>query len=289
MDNLTIWKDLCMKKGLLSAEVLTPTVVFSAEPDEFSFLLRQPVLESIEIYTGLKKYAPWTYHVSDESRLLGTYNEKTILFHRFRNSLICKSIVKFLAIEKTTFLDIGCNCGFFSLELAHRGAKRCLGVDVRDSNIHQAQFLKSLYGMADNVEFRTTNVKDMGVSEQFDVVLNLGLMYHLSTPLEILKSCFAITKQVCVIDTICHTEPFSGYHVLTNKNLSSPIEGDLSFELQPTYRGIIDTIYAAGFTHIVELVGLSSEEIELYNDSSRRCFLAFKSAPSLEALKRITE
>ncbi|TRW92202.1 class I SAM-dependent methyltransferase [Candidatus Methylobacter oryzae] len=286
-DHMAAWKQRCHSNDLIRSELLTPAVVFPSIPEEFSFLQRPARLSSNEIEAELKSLAPWCYHVSDLTLPLGTYNEETILFHRFRNALICKAIECLLPIADTTFLDIGCNCGFFSLEMASRGAKQCLGIDLRDKNIAQANFLKSLYGI-NHVEFKATNVKSLG-AEQFDVVFNLGLMYHLSTPLEVLQSCFNITKQVCVIDSICHTEPFSGYHVVTQKNIDSPIEGDLSFELQPTYRGLLDTIHAAGFTHIVELIGLASENIELYNDLSRRCFLAFKDPPNLAALKKIAE
>lgn len=279
------WKNLCHTKDLLRSELLTPAVVFPALPEEFSFLQQPPLLSNTEVQAGLENLAPWCYHVNDLTRPLGTYNDNTIAFHRFRNALICNAIERLLPTADSSFLDVGCNCGFFSLEMANRGAKLCLGVDLRDENIVQANWLKSLYGI-DNVEFRTANIKSLE-SEQFDVVFNLGLMYHLSTPFEVLQSCFNITKQVCVIDSICHTEPFSGYHVVTQKNTQSPIEGDLSFEFQPTYRGLLDTIYAVGFTHVVELIGLSSENIELYNDLSRRCFLAFKCAPDIDALKRI--
>lgn len=291
-DSMAAWKQICAEKGMLDAELLTPAIVFPANPKGFSFLGKPLTLTRDKIEHGIKSLAPWTYHVEAggvSTSSVGTYNERTIKFHQFRNSLICQAVDELFfgtneLKAKSTILDIGCNCGFFTLEMACLGAAKCIGIDLRDENIKQAEWLRGLFGI-ENAEFRVGNVKNLQ-TEQHDVVLNLGLMYHLSTPFEILKACFEITKTVCVIDSVCHTEPFSGYHVVTQKNTSSPIEGDLSFEFQPTYRGLLDTIYAAGFTHVIELIGLDSADVDLYSNLSRRCLMAFKSEPNLEDMKR---
>src|SRR5437868_7620917 len=39
-----------------------------------------------------------------------------------------------------TVLDIGCNGGFYSLEMKRRGATRVLGIDVEDRYLNQARF-----------------------------------------------------------------------------------------------------------------------------------------------------
>lgn len=128
----------------------------------------------------------------------------------------------------------------------------------------------------ENATFQLLNVKDLELGSSYDVILNLGLMYHLSTPFELLRNCRKCVNKGCVIDTICHREPFSGYHVVTNKNVDSCIEGDLMCELQATNRGIVDTIVAAGFKEVIEFVGVCDEDIDLYCNMSRRCFVAFK-------------
>lgn len=289
--HMAIWKQNGHTHDLLRSELLTPAILFPAKPHNFSFLQQPATLKAADVASGIEKLQPWCYHIETQgvtTRPFGSYNDKTIDFHFFRNALICDAIERYFgsSLPEKNLLDIGCNCGFFSLEMANRGMGKTLGTDLRDINIDQAKWLRNLYDIK-NVDFQIANVKDLG-NEQFDVIFNLGLMYHLSTPFEILEACYRMTKEVCVIDSICHTEPFSAYHVVSNKDIRSPIEGDLSFELQPTYRGLLDTIFAVGFTHVVELIGLSSEGIELYNDLSRRCFLAFKSEPSLEALKRIS-
>ena len=83
-------------------------------------------------------------------------------------------------------LDIGCNAGFYSFEMKRRGASRVLGIDFDDYYLNQARFAARVLGHQD-VEFRRMTVYDVGaLGERFDVVLLLGLIYHLRHPLLVL-------------------------------------------------------------------------------------------------------
>lgn len=81
-------------------------------------------------------------------------------------------------------LDIGCNAGFYSIEMKKRGAARVLGVDSDDVYLNQARFAAEVHGMEGSVEFRKLSVYDVGaLREKFDVVLFMGVLYHLRHPL----------------------------------------------------------------------------------------------------------
>jgi len=80
-------------------------------------------------------------------------------------------------------LEIGCNAGFYSFEMKRRGAARVLGIDFDDYYLNQARFASEVLGFED-VEFRRMSVYDIAsLGERFDVVLFMGLMYHLRHPL----------------------------------------------------------------------------------------------------------
>lgn len=80
-------------------------------------------------------------------------------------------------------LDIGCNAGFYSFEMKRRGASRVLGIDFDDYYLNQARFAADVLGF-DDVEFRRMSVYDIGaLGERFDLVLFMGLVYHLRHPL----------------------------------------------------------------------------------------------------------
>jgi tRNA (mo5U34)-methyltransferase len=79
-------------------------------------------------------------------------------------------------------LDIGCNAGFYSMEMKRRGADRVLGIDSDDDYLAQARFAAEINEL--EIEFRRMNVYDVPqLGEKFDVVLFMGVFYHLRHPL----------------------------------------------------------------------------------------------------------
>jgi tRNA (mo5U34)-methyltransferase len=81
-----------------------------------------------------------------------------------------------------TVLDIGCNGGFFSMEMKRRGADRVLGIDFDDDYLAQARFAAEVEEL--DIEFRRLSVYDVGVlEERFDIVFFIGVFYHLRHPL----------------------------------------------------------------------------------------------------------
>ena len=80
-------------------------------------------------------------------------------------------------------LDIGCNAGFYSFEMKRRGAARVLGIDHDERYLRQARFAAEVLGFED-IEFRLGEVWDVGaLGERFDLVIFMGVFYHLRHPL----------------------------------------------------------------------------------------------------------
>jgi tRNA (mo5U34)-methyltransferase len=85
-------------------------------------------------------------------------------------------------LDGRTVLDIGCNAGFFSLEMRRRGAARVVGVDSDPRYLAQARLASEVSGL--EVEYRELSVYDVArLGERFDVVLFMGVLYHLRHPL----------------------------------------------------------------------------------------------------------
>jgi tRNA (mo5U34)-methyltransferase len=101
-------------------------------------------------------------------------------------------------------LDLACNEGWFSHRLLQWGAHRVVGIDVREENIRRATLLQDHFRVpADRLTFTTADVfaldaEKLGV---FDVVLMLGLIYHLERPLEAIRIARRLTRGVCVIES----------------------------------------------------------------------------------------
>jgi tRNA (mo5U34)-methyltransferase len=79
-------------------------------------------------------------------------------------------------------LDVGCNGGFYSIEMKRRGADRVLGIDPDSDYLAQARFAAEICGV--DVEFRQMSVYRVAqLREKFDWVLFMGVFYHLRHPL----------------------------------------------------------------------------------------------------------
>ena len=81
-----------------------------------------------------------------------------------------------------TVLDIGCNAGFYSIEMKRRGADRVVGIDSDEVYLAQARYAAEVLGA--EIEFRNMSVYDVAsLGEKFDVVIFMGVLYHLRHPL----------------------------------------------------------------------------------------------------------
>ena len=81
-----------------------------------------------------------------------------------------------------TVLDVGCNAGFYSMEMKKRGADRVVAVDSDPRYLAQARFAAGVTGL--DIEFRQLSVYELpALRERFDLVLFMGVLYHLRHPL----------------------------------------------------------------------------------------------------------
>lgn len=81
-----------------------------------------------------------------------------------------------------TVLDIGCNAGFYSIQMKLRGAARVFAIDIDPDYLRQARFAAQTIGV--KIEFAEMSAYDLGsLGERFDIVLFLGVLYHLRHPL----------------------------------------------------------------------------------------------------------
>lgn len=101
-----------------------------------------------------------------------------------------------------TVLDIGCNAGFFSLELKRRGAARVVGIDADPRYLAQARLASEVAGL--ELELEQLDVYDVArLGAKFDVVLFMGVLYHLRHPLLALDLVRAhVAKDVLVFQSM---------------------------------------------------------------------------------------
>lgn len=99
-------------------------------------------------------------------------------------------------------LDVGCNAGFYCFELARRGA-RVVGIDSNPHYLAQACWAAGLFGLADRVVFKEMQVYDLArASGSFDLVLFLGVFYHLRYPLLGLDIIAQKARRIMIFQTL---------------------------------------------------------------------------------------
>lgn len=126
----------------------------------------------------------------------------------------------------STVLDIGCNGGFYCLEMKRRGAGRVLGVDVDDRYLNQARFAARTLDL--DIELKKLSVYDVDtIPGQFDFVFFLGVFYHLRYPLFALDKVIKKVRGKLLFQTMIRGSETAGkweqnYHFWNKEIFSSP-------------------------------------------------------------------
>lgn len=100
-------------------------------------------------------------------------------------------------------LDIGCNGGFYSIQMKQRGAQYVLGIDIDDRYLNQARFAAQTLEL--EIDFRKGSVYKLDEivgNRQFDYVLFMGVLYHLRYPLFALDQLIKKVKGTLIFQTM---------------------------------------------------------------------------------------
>jgi tRNA (mo5U34)-methyltransferase len=97
-------------------------------------------------------------------------------------------------------LDIGCNAGFYSFELGRRGAD-VLGIDIDPHYLAQACWAAERFGLP-NVRFARRQLYGLSPAERFDLILFMGVFYHLRYPMLALDLLARLQPQLMIFQTL---------------------------------------------------------------------------------------
>lgn len=132
-----------------------------------------------DLQSRIDELGPWFHNLrlrglqTAPHHFLGDY--PGVKFAAFRNAIPQDLTGK-------TVLDIGCNAGFYSMEMKRRGAELVIGIDSDEHYLRQARFAAEICDL--DVEFVHMAVWDIAkLQQRFDVVIFMGVLYHLRHPL----------------------------------------------------------------------------------------------------------
>ena len=154
-----------------------------------------------------KKYGKWyTYNLIQKSgRIIITdipeeIATPSILF--YNKIADCAQDLNKKPLKDSNVLDLGCSEGLASFVFAGYGAKSVLGVEGREANIAKAKFTRDLLKL-DDVDLVKKDVRNIKVTRKFDIVLALGILYHLDAPevFKFVEKLYKLTNEVLILDT----------------------------------------------------------------------------------------
>jgi len=171
-------------------------------------------------------------------------------------------------------LDIACNTGFWSFQCALLGAEQVVGLDARQQNIDNARFLKSVVGL-DNVDFQTLSIDEMCPEElggTFDVVLNLGLLYLITDPVEAIRHTVAMAREFVLLETIVvgGLRPSISLSLPTTDDMQSPVGNLVGIPNKPALNLIFRRL---GLTRYVEIPPRRLDVHDKYISGDRVAYL----------------
>jgi tRNA (mo5U34)-methyltransferase len=107
-------------------------------------------------------------------------------------------------------LDIGCNAGFFAIELARRGA-HVTGIDHDPHYLRQASWAGRQFDLPGTLTFEQGDVYGLaGAAGRYDLVLFLGVFYHLRYPLLGLDLAAAASRDMLLVQSLATGGDTSG-------------------------------------------------------------------------------
>lgn len=105
-------------------------------------------------------------------------------------------------LDGWTALDIGCNAGFYSFELAKRGA-RVTAIDIDEHYLRQARWAATKFGLEDRITFHRAQVYSLGrTKRRWDLIVFMGVFYHLRYPLLALDAVSRSVERMMVFQTL---------------------------------------------------------------------------------------
>jgi len=156
------------------------------------------------------KFGPWTasnIHLADHFYTIGEHIQGDEV--KLRRILQIVSDAASEPLETIRLLDLACHEGIYAIEFARHGAN-VLGIEGRETHVEKAMFVKDALSL-NNVAFVQDDVRNLSRDKygSFDVVLCLGILYHLDVPdvFQFIERIGEVCDDIAIIDTLIAPGP----------------------------------------------------------------------------------
>lgn len=209
----------------------------TSKPNVISCYTADQTIEKAKIADRVSALGDWFHNID----LNGVKTAPNHFLGDFPN-VKWKSIACLFPEDMTgaTVLDLGCNGGFYSIELKKRGASRVLAIDVDDRYLKQARFAAETLGL--DIEFEKRSVYEADhIPGQFDYVLFMGVFYHLRYPLYALDKVIKKVRGKLIFQTMIrgslHSPELKDDYNFWNKEIFANPDFPCMYFIEKKYAG----------------------------------------------------
>jgi hypothetical protein len=101
-----------------------------------------------------------------------------------------------------SFAELFCADGYYAMAARHFGATDALGIDNdRDGHFENAERIAAILGI-DRIAFLKMDVNDIPSLSPVDIVANVGGLYHVPNPEEVLRTSYAMARRFLIVQTV---------------------------------------------------------------------------------------
>lgn len=215
---------------------------------------------------------PWFYrfHLPDGQVTDCYLPEAVQAIHTTRRALLDQVLDPlYPSLAGMTALDMACHEGYFGCHLAQKGCQ-VMGVDARQQHVADANLIAAGLGLSARFQARQADIYQLEAAALtpalFDIVLSFGLLYHTENPVGAIRQAYALTRQVCLIETQVapnlsgpldwgsyqFVKPMKGSFAIVDETeeLHGPEMSVTGICLAPSLEGLIWIMQAVGFKRV---------------------------------------
>lgn len=180
-------------------------------------------------------------------------------------------------LDGVRVLDLGCYEGGFSVSFAKRGA-HVLALEGRPGHVAKARFAKEALAL-DHLEVVHADIRELDAARHgtFDVVLCLGVLYHLDAPevFEFAERLAACTRRLAIVETQValhrrRRERFRGEEYWGSSYEEDVRQPGASLDnrrsLWLTLPSLLNLLAACGFTSVSRALSPAITPLDAYED-----------------------
>ncbi|MEB3341292.1 class I SAM-dependent methyltransferase [Okeania sp.] len=198
------------KSTKLKAEVDSTTI-----PSQYPHALNLTTNYTKAVLTELlKQYEPWGHRIEFSNGLTTADFKRRVPFsdNPMSKIMLIDQKICLDRIKGGKVLDVGCNSGYNSIYCATKYSMRVVGIDVNPRHIEVSKLLSEIANI--DAEYLLGSAETFCRSEEFDLILHLGTLYHLPNPLLSLQTSYTNLKPggYLALETQCYDDPSDENH-----------------------------------------------------------------------------